>query len=107
MPKGDGVPGGDGGDGVPKRDGVPKGDGKGGRVPVSVREESSCEGISRRERYPPEGQTSGGVGKQIPETEIRDFYCKDTIFLRYRKGLSGISSVLPFFRPLEPPLISL
>lgn len=37
VPKGDGVPGGDGGDGVPKRDGVPKGDGKGGRVPVSVR----------------------------------------------------------------------
>lgn len=57
------------------------------------------------EKVSPRGtDLQGRVGKQIPETEIRDFYCKDTIFLRYRKGLSRISSVLPFFRPLEPPL---
>ena len=62
MPKGDGVPGGDGGgDGVPGRDGVPKGTEREGESrSLCVREVSSCEGVSRRERYPPEVQTSRG-----------------------------------------------
>lgn len=63
MPKGDGVPGGDGGgDGVPGRDGVPKGTERERESrSLCVREVSICGRLSRRkgfpQRYRPPGES--------------------------------------------------